>query len=72
MRDYLMLTSVVSRSAGLMKGTSTSSSAGFISKANEILGGNFIVVGRVGQVRLNDVYVGGNDRDDPWDGLRDE
>ena len=60
MRDYLMLASVISRSPSMVSG---STEAGFVGKANEILGGDMFVIGRVGQVRLNDVYIGG------WDDL---
>jgi hypothetical protein len=63
MRDYLMLASVVSRSPSMMDGKDGGNDAGFVSKANEILGGDMFVIGRVGQVRLNDTYIGG------WDDL---
>ncbi len=61
MRDYLMLASVISRSPGII--SEGDDDAGFVSKANEILGGDLFVIGRIHQVRLNDTYIGG------WDDL---
>jgi hypothetical protein len=68
MRDYLMLASIVSRSSSI----ANKDRAGFVTKANDILGGNFLIVGQVGQVRLNDRYIGGDDKGwEGWDDLVD-
>lgn len=74
MRDYLMLTSVISRSPSMIRETSPQTPSqtardariGFVHKANEFFGGDFMTIGQVGQVRLNDQYVGGGHS---WDDL---